>query len=768
MTNAELIGTFCTERHRWESNRPGESDTIVGTIRSESKLCSIKGQADRDELRQGLDYRFFGHWKDYRNPRTHKIEPQFIFNSFVESAPAGREAIASYLSAAGEGLGLGKQRAKKLFDLFGEDAVKTMREEPLKASEALTKAKLPLSAKACEAIAEVLRSKQETEAVQIELTGLLSGRGFPRTLTRSAIQKWGTKAAWIIRRDPYRLMEFSGTGFKKCDAMYLELGLPPDRLKRQALCGWYSISSDSEGHTWFPAARAETYISQNITGANVDVSRALELAIRARVIGEEFSRGVNGPLINSGEGLRWIAEGKAAASEQQIAEIAAKSMAVKHRWPDAKQLDGLSEHQRDQLSKSLSGSIAILGGSPGTGKTHTAGVLIRELGKTFGLSNILVAAPTGKAAVRLTENLVKHDLAIKARTTDSWLNWLENQGLDAFPHSVIVGDESSMKDTDKLARLMRGMGMGCHLLLIGDIYQLPPVGHGAPLRDLIAAGLPYGELREIRRNSGGIVEACAAIRDGLPWTAGDNLIITGDDSPDSQIESMLSICRKARAVGLDPVWDVQVIAAVNEKSPLSRSKLNDILQRELNLSPGSAGQMFRMNDKVVNTENGSFPLVDGSQEAKDEADEDAGQNKKEKPEVYVANGELAKVIDISDSFFTVQLSAPLRIVRVPRGKSIDGGSGCKFDLGYGLTCHKMQGSSCRWVVVMLDTYPGALRVASREWIYTAISRAEEFCYLVGAKATADKMARNMSLQKRKTFLRERVLIERAKLLLGAA
>lgn len=785
--NVELTGTFCNERHRWESSREGESDTIVGAINTAGSLVSIRGQADPLELRQGLDYRFLGHWKDYRNPRTGRTERQFNFNSFVESAPAGRNAIAAYIAAAGEGHGLGPQRARKLYDLFGEDAVRVLREEPERAAEALIKVRLSVSVESCQAVAALLQTKYATEAVQIELTSLLAGRGFPRTITRNAIQRWGAKAARIIRRDPYRLMVFQNCGFKKTDAMYLDLGLKPDRLKRQALCAWYAVASDSEGHTWFPAMRASNYIVQNLTGAEVDATRALELAIRCRALGEEYSRGINGPIIEGNDGLRWIAEGKNARHEKQIAEIAARATNESHRWPDPTNITGLYPHQSEQLKNALDSQLAILGGSPGTGKTVTAGLLIQELGKTFGLNNIMIAAPTGKAAVRLTENLVKLKIDIRARTVASWLNWLDRQKeTTVFPHQVIVVDEVSMMDTDAMAALMRGAARGTHFLFIGDIYQLPPVGHGAPLRDLIAAGVPYGELREIRRNSGGIVEACAAIRDGAPWGEGDNLIISGCATPDLQIASMLNVCRAAKHQGLDPIWDVQIIAAVNQKSPLARTNLNEILQAELNLNAGQSGQLFRLNDKVVNLENNKFQLIEGSQEEDSGNNEVGDDGKPKKPEAFVANGELGRVVELQESFLLVELSSPRRVIRVPRGKAkaqtakdseaepINDGSGdgekqstgCTFDLGYGLTCHKMQGSSARWVVVMLDNYPGALRVASREWLYTAISRAEQLCYLVGQKSTADQMTRNISLQKRKTFLRERVAIETSKLLIS--
>jgi exodeoxyribonuclease V alpha subunit len=344
---------------------------------------------------------------------------------------------------------------------------------------------------------------------------------------------------------------------------------------------------------------------------------------------------------------------------------------------------------------------------------------------------------------------------------------LERNQLKHFPCKVLIGDESSMNDTDLAARIFGARSAGTHLLLVGDVCQLPPVGHGAPLRDLIAAQVPYGELREIKRNSGGIVEACAAIRDGRRWEPGDNLLHIQASTPDRQIAEMLAAIKEQETVGVDPIWDCQVVTAVNKKSDLARKPLNKLLQNELNPNPGLPGSPFRVGDKIVNTKNGYFPSLDF-----DTSDDETITN--DKLEVYVANGELAEVLEVQESLVIAKLSNPSRTIKIPRGKADEKeaepnegdadestGTGCSWDLGYCLSVHKSQGSEWKIVIVMIDEYPGAKRVCSREWLYTSISRAKDRCYLIGRREVADGMARRVALNKRKTLLKEQILRNRA-------
>lgn len=421
-----------------------------------------------------------------------------------------------------------------------------------------------------------------------------------------------------------------------------------------------------------------------------------------------------------------------------------------------------------------------------TGKTFTVAALCKSLSTSIGLDQIAIGAPTGKAAVRVTETLSTHGIPLRART---WHSLLRGGTDGAFkfdrsnplPFKVLISDESSMIDLDLMAAIFRARASGTLVLLVGDVNQLPPVGHGAPLRDLIAAGLPYGELTEIKRNSGGIVEACHAIRQGKRWTCGDNLRLVDCDSPEGQIKGMLANIRAVRADGDDPIWSAQVVCPVNRKSPLARKTLNSILQRELNAAGETSGtNPFRKGDKIVNTQNGRFPAVEFDQGSEEIDVSDRG-------ELYVANGELARVLHVEDRLTIAQLDNPRRIIKIPRGKTTatadsaspedsqgpgtggdddspdkSTGTGCSWDLGYCLSVHRAQGSEWGTTICMIDAYPGARMICSREFWYTAISRAKTQCVLIGKKSIVDSDCRRQAIWRRKTLLKERILFETAK------
>lgn len=766
----ELHATFGGERFRFDSG------TIIATGYDEQQReVTLKGKAEWDELRPNQSYRFLGRWTKYKNKKTGQEEDQFAFESFIRDEPAGRDGVVAYLLEHGEGLGFGISRANKLWEIFGAEAIRVLREDPVKAAEALTAAGLRMLPQTAEVIAANLIRDQRLEACRVDLLDLLPGYGFPKAIVRQALGAWGNKAAHFIRHNPYKLMQFSGGGFLRCDAMYRDLRLPLDALKRQALCGWFAIDRDQSGHTWYPAQLAVNYIRQNITGTNVTPPRALKLAVRAKYLARERTHGLGGDLSATGD-IVWLAKHTAADNEQRLAALVARALREPAAWPDVTELL-ISPHQREQAARAMRGSVGILGGGPGTGKTFTAAAIIGHLLTTVGFDNVLVGAPTGKAAVRVTENLAKAGLSLRARTWHSHLG----QGLtggfkyhefNKWPAKVIIGDETSMCDTDLFTAVMAALATNCLLLIVGDVNQLPPVGHGAPLRDLIAAGLPYGELTEIRRASGGIVEACAAIREERAWGAGDNLRLLDAGTPTGQIQQLWEAIRVSEQAGYDPIWDCQVVVPINRNSPVCRRELNKLLQAELNPDGETRnGAPFRVGDKIVNTENRSFPVV-----AADLDDDETKINAK--GEVYVANGEIGRVIDVQDHYTVVDLDSPRRTIKVLRGASQTTdkpaadeaeektNTGCSWDLAYALSVHKAQGSEFPVTIVILDEHPGAKRLCDRAWLYTAISRAKEWCYLVGRKSTADQYCRVNKIQFRKTFLRERILRAAGQLELG--
>lgn len=439
-------------------------------------------------------------------------------------------------------------------------------------------------------------------------------------------------------------------------------------------------------------------------------------------------------------------------------------------WPDPADCPGLSEHQREQLARATAGRFGLLTGTPGTGKTYTVGSLVDVLAEQYGRDSIALCAPTGKAAVRMTAAVRRSGTSLTATTIHTLLG-IQRNGHDgdgwgfAFnannPLQVdfVIADETSMIDTDLAASLLAACSTRTHVLWVGDPYQLSPVGHGAPLRDLIAARVPTGELREIHRNAGLIVHACAAIKDGKRWETCDhydkatglNLRHIDANKPERQLESLSAILQQISTSSKNswhPVWDVQVILALNDKGPLARREVNRILQDQLNpFGCPHPDHHFRQHDKVICLKN---------HWAMDFASPSLQSH-------YVANGEIGKVLDVADpGRLVVELSQPDRIILAVLGKKVskdsrledDAPAGGDWDLAYAITGHKFQGSQAPVVIVLIDESGGARRVCSREWLYTCLSRAEDLCITVGRRGVMEQFARRPQLEKRKTFLRE--------------
>lgn len=321
----EITAEFMGERFRFEN---ADGDVIVGEAHANGTInapITIKGPADPDELRRSHSYRFYGKWSKYTNRRTGDVEEQFHFQTFVAVQPHNRDGVIAYLRHAGQGFGFGAARAAALWDAFGSDAVRVFREEPERTMHELAARKLLISAENYHKMARELWHQQALENCTIELTDLIAGRGLPKTIARRAIQEFGNLAAAVIRRDPYKLMRFRGCGFKRCDQMYLNLGLPAGRLKRQALSAWYALASNTNGDTWYPLRAAENGVRQNIAGAELRIDRAIELATRGQAIDQARTAGLAGPLTDAGSYV-WVAEASKARQETILAEKIAEML----------------------------------------------------------------------------------------------------------------------------------------------------------------------------------------------------------------------------------------------------------------------------------------------------------------------------------------------------------------------------------------------------------------------------------------------------------
>ena len=311
---------------------------------------------------------------------------------------------------------------------------------------------------------------------------------------------------------------------------------------------------------------------------------------------------------------------------------------------------------------------------------------------------------------------------------------------------------------------------------------------------MMAGGVPYGELTEIKRQGetpNRIVRACVAIKDGVPFEAcdavnldaGDNLRVLEAASPAESIDTLQAVLEYLGRTDLfHPVKATQVIVGVNDKGELSRTALNDRLQAALNpdgkrVEPNP----FRVGDKIICLKNGNVAkvrLAESSHVGGDPTnpvywsafrDPVSGSP----AEQYVANGEIGFVEAVGDRVMVARFSEGETCVRIPVGRKkrgdgeLDGGDrphdgdereakgrGCDFDLAYAITVHKAQGSESPCIIIMADEQAG--RVASREWHYTAVSRASKLCIYIGSRKTIDGQARRVSLKRRKTFLADLV------------
>jgi exodeoxyribonuclease V alpha subunit len=747
----ELTATVQSFRVPRRAGADESSWTIVDLT---SGQCAT-GEFDDGELTVGVTYRFFGQWIQHA-----KYGPQFVIETAVPVPTATEAGTVAYLTRGG--VGLSRAEAQRLWRTYGADAVGRLRDVPVDVA-----AECRIDEDKARSAARVLKDTEQFGPATIELFGLFAGRSFPRGAVKACIAKWGIAAPRIVRHDPFTLLvnEIKGVGFKRADSLYLDLGGNPQRLKRSMFCGWAWARETSDGDTWCLKRTLETAILRGI--GVCDASRAIELGVR----GKWFARRVDAT------GATWIAERENASNEEKIARHVKRIATHKPLW-SAELDESLSDHQRETLQAILCSPLAILAGTPGTGKTYSAAALVRGLLRRPGRQRprIIVAAPTGKAAVRITEALRRYSLPLEAHTLHLTLGVLGYSSgkanfargeLNPLDCDLLIIDEGSMVDTDLMAATLAAIPQGGNVLICGDPFQLPPVGHGAPLRDLIAANIPTALLAEIQRNAGRIVEACRDVKDGVMFApaeridvdAGLNLIHVATMTPEAQSAQVIELLGALSARGYDPMWEVQILVARNDGEHVGRRAFNFALQAHLNAETepdeGRRNIRFRKRDKVICLKNTTATLHELRINA---TPQDVSAYAPSSQQVYVANGDIGAVVATDKSCAVVRFfSQPFdRIVKVytdKKRKREDDAADEKqadFDLAYAITTHKSQGSQWPVVIVVLDEMGG--RVTCREHLYTSISRAEKLCVLVGKLPVAMRMVQKVELARRKTFL----------------
>lgn len=459
----------------------------------------------------------------------------------------------------------------------------------------------------------------------------------------------------------------------------------------------------------------------------------------------------------------------------------------------------LTEQQEKAILMVQDNNLSALIGGPGTGKTTATKAIIKWAKKED--IRVLQAAPTGKAAKRMMEATGKF-----ASTIHSMLGCeMDEDGNFRFIHNeekplsadLIILDEISMITVDLMFHVLRAIKpYGTKVLLIGDQYQLPSIGPGAVLRDIIDSKLiPVTELDKIHRNTGYIVEACHMIKHGIvynPYRMLDfqkenpiNLIhIECFSSSDIMrtIEKLVLDVLPAKKLpgkedGFNSLEDIQVISPVNKKGDLSCQGINRVLRDALNkpdvddsieqheheqafLSRRKAGEesetkaplLFRVGDKVIQTKNeqtnGMIFAIDEDGSMIPDKNDPTGHKRVNAP-VYIVNGDIGFVVELDEDRknMIVRFSDPTRFVKIGRKNN---------DLlhAYCITCHKFQGSEAPAIIIPVDK--AYSYIMYNAWIYTAISRAKIVCITVGSFQVIDRAIKNIRPNNRITRLKERL------------
>jgi exodeoxyribonuclease V alpha subunit len=719
--------------------------TIVGTLPGVQvgELLSVEGEWENDP----------------------KYGRQLHVTSFTQRLPASVEGITRYL---GSGLikGIGPKKAQRIVEHFGEQTLAIIEQQPERLSEVKG-----ISAKDREQIAKAWTEQSEIK----ELHLFLQSHDVSMNLATRIYKKYGQDSIKAVRENPYKLAwDVRGIGFSTADKIAEKFEIPRDSIHRITTGLRYVLeqAANDDGHCFLPENELRRRASEILHASDELISAAMEQLRQEREVFIEtplpMQAEMRSQLTDGAESLSDWSEGEETVPQQRIyfgrywhsehgsARILRKLLHTHSKLPPVSQQHWdavfnylaekrnmvLTEKQRAAVQMAYRSKVSILTGGPGTGKSTSIRALLMELRKRK--IEVALAAPTGRAAKRLTE--ATGAVGIQAKTLHRLLEYTPHDDIDPYqrneknplPYQFVIVDEVSMIDILLFYHLLKALPPDAHLLLVGDADQLPPVGPGNVLRDLLRSGaIPSVVLTELFRQAqqSQIVVNAHRINAGqmpsLKREPRGDFFFVAEEDPIRAQHLVLDFVqhRIPTHYHLNPLTDIQVLSPMY-RGPLGVTSLNEELQARLNpktlVTLEWGGRTLRLGDKVMQVRN----------------DYDKG----------VFNGDVGwiRVIDRENSTIKVEFleeAGPL-LVRYDF-QELD-----ELMLAYAVTVHKSQGSEYPAIVLALVNQHYML--LQRNLLYTAITRAKRLCVIVGQQRALEVAVRNNRVALRNTGLAERL------------
>lgn len=624
---------------------------------------------------------------------------QFQVTSFRFELPTNEEAIHKFLSS-GFAPGIGPTFAQKIVSTFGADIFSVLDNEP----ERLEQEVDGLGKHRATSLIDAWKSHTTFQEVQMTLLQW----GVSKTAIFRILKRWGAESLKKIQEEPYQLArEIDGIGFTLADGIAKRLGfLPESKPRLRAGVDYLLWEQVQEGHTAYPLKEFSKHAATLLA---VDI-RLIEDAIADEVqsknfilTSQNFQDGVV-PFI-SPKGM-YACEEAIRTNLQRLQSDAGslreidKAKAIS--WVESTLHFKLAPEQQEAILVALHEPVSVITGGPGTGKSTITKALLAILSHMS--PGILLAAPTGRAAKRLSEITQRHASTIhRLLRFDHKVGGFHHNSLNPLKCSILIIDEASMLDAMLTAHLFRAIPSGCKVIIIGDVDQLPSVGAGNVLRDIIqSACVRIVKLKTIFRQAAhsAIIRAAHRINNGeLPPFKnhpGSEYLFIDREEPEEIIAAIkeLLIKRLPERFGYDPRSDIQLLA------PMRKGRLGlDMLNKELQALYSATGGPFRIGDKVLQLRNNY--------------------------DKEVFNGDVGVVESIDTETGIIRVDMDGSIVEYDRADLEE------LSLAWAVSVHKYQGSEIPCVIVICHTQH--FKLLNRNLLYTAVTRGKKHVIVIGTK-----------------------------------